>query len=724
MADIKSRLQLDGEQEYKKALNDAYRSLRVLRSELKAETAEMGKNATAQDKAGKKADSLKKQIEQQKKIVETLKKALADSRKEYADNQEVQDKWAEKLNKAREQLANMQNQMKTAQDTMHGFGDAMKDVADSSGEAAQGVVSINDCLKSIGSIAGGVGNTLSNIFTSTVDTMKAMVDEMHSLMAQAWSAAGDWKQIQTIWGGNLEDIEMVMTGASLQGVDQGVITGGIQKLINNVHGKNKETMSALKKLGLKESDSDSHWDFFMDVMDKLYTRKGEERYLLASQLFGDGKGAGMTDLIDNWMDMKSKYGTDVEGTGLKLFGDEIEALDEVGHKVTEIQAMWEAMKTTVGARLVDVLDFSDISEDALQILQDVAKIFTGTGDRKELVIELENDLTQLLEDIAKAMENLSGFIKEISTELEGSTNPTIAFLGKVLSSIADVLDWVGEHSDTIIEWLNKLLPLMMSNKVLEATTGQGLGGWMDTLGQLGIGVAQISLLGKVFGQSANASIGAAAMGTAMGSGFGTALMTAVPWLAGLVTLLTPGSTAPDEMNSLADFYANAGTLEEYVEKMTRNGAMSAEAAAAQYKNMEAIILSGNQANSAPIAETTADKLAPYVFSGQQIMAAQDYWDAFREGSDSSDEWEALRLAFEGDTEVLNKLVEKITQFYETDPSSTFLPASLFNSISGNNKNLELKTTNQITVNVNIDGETVQRNVSEHMAKNLMRLVGA
>ena len=69
MADMKSRLQLDGEQEYKKALEDAYRSLRVLRSELKAETAELGKNASAQDKASKKSASLKKQIEQKQKIV-------------------------------------------------------------------------------------------------------------------------------------------------------------------------------------------------------------------------------------------------------------------------------------------------------------------------------------------------------------------------------------------------------------------------------------------------------------------------------------------------------------------------------------------------------------------------------------------------------------------------------------------------------------------------------
>ena len=74
MADgtIKSKLQLDGEQQYKKALNDAYRSLRVLRSELKAETAELGRNATAQDKARTKVASLKQQIEEQQKVVKTL----------------------------------------------------------------------------------------------------------------------------------------------------------------------------------------------------------------------------------------------------------------------------------------------------------------------------------------------------------------------------------------------------------------------------------------------------------------------------------------------------------------------------------------------------------------------------------------------------------------------------------------------------------------------------
>ena len=739
MADIKSRLQLDGEQEYKKALNDAYRSLRVLRSELKAETAELGKNATAQDKAGKKADSLKKQIEQQKKIVETLKKALADSKKEYADNQEVQDKWAEKLNKAREQLANMQNQMQSAQDAMHKFGDSMRDVSDSSGEAAQGVISINDCLKSIGSIAGGVGNTLSGIFTSTVDTMKAMVDEMYALMGEAWAAAGDWKQIQTMWGGNLTDIERVMSGAQLQGVDTGEITGGIQKLVANVHSKNKETMKALKKLGLKESGYDSHWDFFEAVMKELAGRQGKERDLLAAQLFGDKKGAGMVDVADNWAGINQKYFENVKGTGMELSSPEIEALDEVAHKITEIQGMWQQIRMNIGAKLSEILNMDQLGEDTMNILRDVAKIL-NSDDKAEIVLTMEEHLNKLIEDISKSMTDLSDFVSQLATALQTSTNPVLQSIGNLLASLSGVLKWVSDNSDNIIEALNKLLPWMLRNKVLEATTGEGFGGWANTLTQFGFGITQVTLLGKIFGQSASSAMGAGAMGTAMGTGFGAALMSTVPWLAGLLTLITPStadsSTLTDDQIkqqeqlteqahaaglAFADEYvkalAEAGKrgmgLQEYLQGL-QNAAMAAGEAFPYHR------YTPQEEEAAPKTQPT-----PYQFSYDQIMAAQNYWDAMRTDSDTSDEFEQLRSVFEDDTSVLQNLLNKITEKYNADPAAEFLPASLFQQImSSNNKPVELKTQNQITVNVNVDGETVQRNVSEHMAKSLMRLVGA
>lgn len=522
MADgeLKSKLKLDGEQEYKKALNDAYRTLRVLRSELKAETAELGRNATAQDKNSKKVDSLKKQIDQQKKIVETLTKALEDSRKEYADNEEVQDKWEEKLNKAREALANMENQLGSAEDSLKDLGDSMKDVGADTEQATQGVVSLNDCLKSIGDVVGGVANSMESIFSSTVETMTAMVEEMYSLMAQAWSAAGDWKQIQTIWGGSLEDIERVFMGAKLQGVDAGEITGGIQKLVTNVHSGNKETLAALKTLGIEEANYSNHWDFFMDTMTKLTMHHGNVRFDLATALFGDKKGSGMTDVVDNWNDMLDKYMTDVEGTGLHLYDDEIEALDGVAHKIQETQELWNALKQNVGAKLVDILGMDTLGDDALEILRDVAKIWSGQGDRKEVIFKLEDDLQKTFDDLGAALENLSGYMSELGTDLSQSTNPTIALIGTMLQKLAGVLDWVGENSDRIIAVLDKVFPALVANKTLEAFTGQGIGEWLDSIFQGGLKIFEVSMLGKFVKGFFNggAGSGASAVSDAVNAG--------------------------------------------------------------------------------------------------------------------------------------------------------------------------------------------------------------
>ena len=98
--EIKRKIVLEGEKEYSAALQAAQRNLKTLRSELKAETAELGTNATAQQKAETRARSLQKQIAEQEKIVKTLRAALEEAKEQYGDNEEVVAKWEQKLNAA------------------------------------------------------------------------------------------------------------------------------------------------------------------------------------------------------------------------------------------------------------------------------------------------------------------------------------------------------------------------------------------------------------------------------------------------------------------------------------------------------------------------------------------------------------------------------------------------------------------------------------------------
>ena len=96
--EMKQKIVLEGEQQYKNAIKDAQRNLKTLRSELKAETAELGRNATEQEKAQKKVESLKKQIAEQEKIVKANKDALEEVRQKYADNADAIAQYERKLN--------------------------------------------------------------------------------------------------------------------------------------------------------------------------------------------------------------------------------------------------------------------------------------------------------------------------------------------------------------------------------------------------------------------------------------------------------------------------------------------------------------------------------------------------------------------------------------------------------------------------------------------------
>ena len=698
MADgtIKSKLQLEGEQQYKQALNDAYRSLRVLRSELKAETAELGRNATAQDKARAKSQSLQKQIAEQEKIVRTLEQALKDSKVEYAENQEVQDKWEEKLNKAREALANMKNQMGDAQDALRGLGDSMRDAGAGSQEAAQAVVSLNDCLSSIGDVVKGVGNSLSGIFSASVDTMRDMVSEMYSLMSEAWAAAGEWNQIQSMWGGNLEDIEKVFLGAQLQGVDAGQITGGIQKMITNVHNGNKETLAALKAMGISEGDFDSHWDFYMGVMQELASRHGSDRDKLTTAIFGEKSGAGQRDVVGNWNDMMDKYGTDVEGTGLKLYEDELQQLDEVSHKIVEIQGMWNILKLNLGAKLSDILNIDQLSEDTLDILRDLGALLNADKDAKvDIVASLDANITKLIEDISATMENLGGWLQELGGDLKSSDNPIVAFIGKLIDNTGKLLDWLGENGDKIAAALDIILPAIIANKATEAVTGKSIGGWMDTLITTTLSIANMKLLGSALGGAAKTGIAAQATGTALGSSIAS-LLTSKAFLIGSgigagLAMLFKMDTSDDD--SVTD--AN-GNPTEVTKDLVERGILDPET----YEVMgPQDLITGERI---PISEYNRiqeekDAAGRLNVTEEQRAAAEAFYDVWRNWSsvtnptdemeeqfDSS--WADLEKAFEGQDDLLDRLNGLLDTLPEMDPTGWMnnedLPAGWFADVSG------------------------------------------
>ncbi len=117
-SDIKTKIAIEGEQEYRRAIKSITQADKELDSELKLLASSFDKNATAQQKAAAKIPILTKQIENQKNKLATLTDLLAKQQKQYQD-------YGKQLEEVRAQYGEGSKEVTTAQRAYEDMGNAI-----------------------------------------------------------------------------------------------------------------------------------------------------------------------------------------------------------------------------------------------------------------------------------------------------------------------------------------------------------------------------------------------------------------------------------------------------------------------------------------------------------------------------------------------------------------------------------------------------------------------
>lgn len=117
-SDIKTKIAIEGEQEYRRAIKSITQADKELDSELKLLASSFDKNATAQQKAAAKIPILTKQIENQKSKLATLTDLLAKQQKQYQD-------YGKQLEEAKAQYGENSKEVTTAQRAYEDMGNAI-----------------------------------------------------------------------------------------------------------------------------------------------------------------------------------------------------------------------------------------------------------------------------------------------------------------------------------------------------------------------------------------------------------------------------------------------------------------------------------------------------------------------------------------------------------------------------------------------------------------------
>lgn len=639
---ISQKIELAGEKEYSAALKEAQRNLKTLKSALKAETAELGSNATAQQKNETKIKSLKKQISEQEKIVKTYTDALKEVREKYADNEDEIAKWETKLNNARTTLANMKNDLDKSADSIENASDKMADLGDSSAAGVTASKSFADAIGSISSAAEGISEKIESIFSGVTNAVVGAAEAVWGEVVNLAAKANNWSDLATFWNTTPEKVRQFEAGIQASGNTFEEFSQMVTKFA--LADKDKIWEFA----GVRMEGNVDELEYIQMVMKNLSEMDYQQQQAAIGGIFGSSAKnfQKVLDLVGDWEEVEKgmeKY--DPNGV-FGLTDEQIEQFNKINTQIAGIETSWNALEEKMTAGFV--------GEIALQLTGDVQGIidafamFMDADTEEEKAAALEEfkaKLEEFFRDIGEAIAAAAEAIGEVGEGLENSEDSILKVLGGLLTGFSDTLKWLSDEKNwgAVRAAFDGLVAVWAGAKVATA------------IGNIAQFAANMSVISGFKMAGVAAAGEAATAGTAAGSAWASAFWAAAKVAApALAFFYTWGENALKPQGN-DDFIDENGQLTEVAKAsgytLTESGELvgddsireemawyrkgkeltrQKEEAAAVAEAMEKMELSGTNTYHIPEEiEEDVDLDAAEVSREAAEFAIQDWWDALR-----------------------------------------------------------------------------------------------
>lgn len=223
--DIGPKIGIDGEAEFRKALQEIATQAKTLGAEMKAVTSAFDKNDKSQAALSAKAGVLAKQIQAQKDKLELQKKALEESRQKFGDADAATQKWQKivyestaTLNKMERELAETEDGMKDTADAAEDAGESTDEMSSAMDNAGKSASSLRDIIKGnlVADAIKGLASAFSNAAAETREYRKIIGSLEVSSKKAGYTAGETAETYRTLYGVLADDQTAATTTANLQ----------------------------------------------------------------------------------------------------------------------------------------------------------------------------------------------------------------------------------------------------------------------------------------------------------------------------------------------------------------------------------------------------------------------------------------------------------------------------------------------------------------------------
>lgn len=481
---VGAKVVLDGEKEYKQALQDLNTGNKTLASEMKKLQAEFKGNTESTEYLTKAGELLERQLLQQQDKVAKLREAVAYSAKEYGEASQTTQKYIQQLNSAeaaefelKHAIEENTSALNGEKEEMVGLGDTVEMLADKLGfRLPQGAT---EALNGMEGLSAGTVAAMAAAAAAIAAVIK-VVSDLGKLTLEVAAQVDEYLTQSAITGVPTEMLQAWDYAAPLIDTDAETIMNAMTKITQAMGDAASGSESAQEKfaaLGVNIQDEvtgglRSAEEVFYEVVDALGEMgAGTERDAAAMALMGKS-AQELNPLIDAGSAALKDYAAEAETAGYILDEEQIQKLGEVDDAYQKLQLTIEANRKQLAA------DFAPAAKAAMELFTDVVKKAGEMLERSGLIENLAT-LFVTITDIASGLTDLIDGIPSWMNPIQQLSN---AFKGLaiVVATVADAVqainglafwNWGSGQFSTAMGWNRNNGELSHTQTVLYGNAG-------------------------------------------------------------------------------------------------------------------------------------------------------------------------------------------------------------------------------------------------------------
>lgn len=461
---LKFGIELNGEKEFRDAVGEIDKSLKVLRSEMRLVAVQFDDNADSLDALTESNDVLNRQILTQKEKIEMLQAALKNAATRYGEADERTKKWQTDLNYAEADLIKMERQLQSNTEALadassgldtldgglldttesgKGLGDVLDDLTGKLGiNLPEGATSTLNSMVSL----GGELTLLIGAFAAAAAAVVEVEKALANLTLEQAAAAGEIQDVAMQTGLSTEAVQRYQYACDLIGVSFDTVASSQAKMIQSmadVQSGSETAAATWNQLGIEVTAADgslrSAEEVFLEVIDVLgQIENATQRDAVSMEIFGRS-AQDLNPLIVQGTDAFQALCDEASKVGTVLTDVQLEALAGVDDALIRFNERLDAGEQAMALKFTPALQaFFDETGEGVKGIEEA---LADSG-----LVTVFASLLELVTALSPAFEGLGDVLVACS--------PVFYMIAWVIATISDALKVVLLSLSSIVNLLS------------------------------------------------------------------------------------------------------------------------------------------------------------------------------------------------------------------------------------------------------------------------------